>query len=77
MHSPGFNVKSLGTPAELIPITFKEAGCSCEAPTVSIDRTANPSMAELSNLGNGKVASRLWLIIRPLDSLIRTTSESN
>ena len=57
IHSPGFKDTLLGAPAELILAIVNVTGFSGLAPFVSLDRTANPSMAELSNCGDGKDAT--------------------
>ena len=56
IHSPLLSTKSLGIPAELIPIFFKVTGLSLDAPIVSNERTAKPSIAELLKWGDGNFA---------------------
>ena len=56
MHSPFFRTKSDGEPAELTSIFFNDTILVFVAPNVSDDRTANPSIAELSNEGEGNLA---------------------
>ena len=57
IHSPGFKDTLLGVPAELILTIVNVTGFSRLAPFVSLERTANPSMAELSKIGDGNVAT--------------------
>src|SRR5208282_2219546 len=46
-------------------VNWKVAGLDCEAPTVSADFTAYPSMADLSNLGKSSWATKSWAKTRP------------
>ena len=72
IHSPFPMVISDGEPAELTSTTFNSIGSSSVACFVSIARTANPSIAELSKIGDGKDATIFSPKIRP-GELIRST----
>ena len=69
MHSPFFRTKSDGEPAELTSIFFNDTILVLVAPYVSDDRTANPSIAELSNKGEGNLALTFFAKVFSEDSL--------
>ncbi len=76
-HSPGSITTSDGDPAELMLTIFNSIGFFWDAPIVSAAQTANPSMAELSNRGDGMDAATSSVRIRPLESFNATDSFPN